>query len=1356
MQEEASWRQKLGRDLTPEETAALEANTIAKHAAAEASEYMADQQERLAGLVRSTETAVERYRRELVDLDGLKVIADSPEEIRAINRAIDDTSDALREAQIEANAFASAVNDAVSQIEDNFQELFADIFENGLNGFEDFADGIADIFERLAAQLATQFVIGDILGLSDGLGIASGSASTAIGSVIEPSSIVAEIFGLGGGSSSGPSITNILGIGRHASSFGSALANGQLFNIAPAVQNFAFSSAGATLGLSAPLSAGQTLALSGPLAGSSPAALAANGLSAGGALTTAGNTAVLAASQLASLAVAPPLAFLGLGFMEALGNTSSGPAVGTNFDVADGRIGGFRVTTDNGGSSELGDALGGTIQAVVNAALDRSGGRLTGGAFGGEVGFANGRFGSSIITPGIASQDFRGYDSTGIFGITDDLRKNFGRRGTDEESMWGAIVDFVSRNFIDALDRGLIDGVSDEAAATMKIGFGNLARAAANGFSEADFEQAIADIDFIAGFDALAEGLRDVADTSATAADRLTLAAESQEVFNASLEAVRSGARTSAAESGSPLAGISDFVDQAVRVFDPQGPLSFQLRMLLEGNQDGTVSESLTRQIVSNGRFGFTTDPTVAIGAGPINGRGGRDINLEPNADQLFSILASNINDDAGFQRLGRNVTSGFQETLRGDPTTLFQQLGDFDLFGVNFIKNLDLSSVEEAVFDVFGPDGEFVTQFTNQFERAGDQLDYVSLTRDLVNTLIEAGAQVPDDLPIDPFFDDGRDRVAEALQIAKDQVEAYFAGVTETISEQIDGPLALFEEIVPAVSPLVTQFEEIKAQVEATVPDLEALNEDLAAFGQELINVGEITTDAITGARNATQDEFLAGLGIGVSSDGTLSGSTIDFGGIGALAETIKALDLNSASLFEVDERGLLPQVQGRIDELLVEGINALLGQAESYSDTLAQIENVFGDRIAGLLGIVGDQSSGPANDNTDLVEAEAAVLAYETQALIDAELELIDTRRAERDAIEETVDNLLSSVGSLRNASADLRMDRSLSTLSVADQLAEAERRFEDAFGLANDSDPTDDESLAAAAELGGLGREFLEVSRAYNASTDAYVEDFNRVTSALDATANAQETIANQQLNRLTEIRDLLGDWAEDNDTPTYVSAGNGQYVGTGTGGLPAGYDLGYNPSRAVEIYQALDAAGLPLPDGFGEGQLTALRQSNAGVDAVVRSIVGFADGGIMTSAGAVDLMRGGIANDAHLAVFGEGRTPEAFVPLPDGRRIPVDLRMATERRFDDLHRMPTYSQTGEPGLGNKELAAAVQKLTSEISGLRAENAALSSRLAKVSMTGAIEIRDAVTAGNHQRARMVGSTQLMQAAPKPRKVG
>lgn len=54
---------------------------------------------------------------------------------------------------------------------------------------------------------------------------------------------------------------------------------------------------------------------------------------------------------------------------------------------------------------------------------------------------------------------------------------------------------------------------------------------------------------------------------------------------------------------------------------------------------------------------------------------------------------------------------------------------------------------------------------------------------------------------------------------------------------------------------------------------------------------------------------------------------------------------------------------------------------------------------------------------------------------------------------------------------------------------------------------------------------------------------------------------------------------------------------------------------------------------------------------------------ANGGIVTSNGEVDLRkyaRGGIANSPQLAVFGEGSMPEAFVPLPDGRSIPVSFR------------------------------------------------------------------------------------------------
>jgi len=55
--------------------------------------------------------------------------------------------------------------------------------------------------------------------------------------------------------------------------------------------------------------------------------------------------------------------------------------------------------------------------------------------------------------------------------------------------------------------------------------------------------------------------------------------------------------------------------------------------------------------------------------------------------------------------------------------------------------------------------------------------------------------------------------------------------------------------------------------------------------------------------------------------------------------------------------------------------------------------------------------------------------------------------------------------------------------------------------------------------------------------------------------------------------------------------------------------------------------------------------------------------FALGGVMTSNGPLPLKRyarGGIATSPQLAMFGEGSRPEAYVPLPDGRSIPVTMK------------------------------------------------------------------------------------------------
>lgn len=54
--------------------------------------------------------------------------------------------------------------------------------------------------------------------------------------------------------------------------------------------------------------------------------------------------------------------------------------------------------------------------------------------------------------------------------------------------------------------------------------------------------------------------------------------------------------------------------------------------------------------------------------------------------------------------------------------------------------------------------------------------------------------------------------------------------------------------------------------------------------------------------------------------------------------------------------------------------------------------------------------------------------------------------------------------------------------------------------------------------------------------------------------------------------------------------------------------------------------------------------------------------FANGGIMSEFGSLELRKyanGGIANSPQMAIFGEGRMNEAYVPLPDGRSIPVTM-------------------------------------------------------------------------------------------------
>jgi hypothetical protein len=90
--------------------------------------------------------------------------------------------------------------------------------------------------------------------------------------------------------------------------------------------------------------------------------------------------------------------------------------------------------------------------------------------------------------------------------------------------------------------------------------------------------------------------------------------------------------------------------------------------------------------------------------------------------------------------------------------------------------------------------------------------------------------------------------------------------------------------------------------------------------------------------------------------------------------------------------------------------------------------------------------------------------------------------------------------------------------------------------------------------------------------------------------------------------------------------------------------------------------------------------------------------FADGGIMTSHGSLPLRTysaGGVTSSPQLAMFGEGSTPEAYVPVPSGK-IPVELRGGGSGRGDININAP-ITVTGSAGSHeeNKDLADQIQK-------------------------------------------------------------
>lgn len=197
----------------------------------------------------------------------------------------------------------------------------------------------------------------------------------------------------------------------------------------------------------------------------------------------------------------------------------------------------------------------------------------------------------------------------------------------------------------------------------------------------------------------------------------------------------------------------------------------------------------------------------------------------------------------------------------------------------------------------------------------------------------------------------------------------------------------------------------------------------------------------------------------------------------------------------------------------------------------------------------------------------------------------------------------------------------------------------------------------------------------------SADLSSENAAKIMAEAEATKNATVNLLDEFNKKRNDIstgiqegfQDYMAD-IEDRATAARDAIGNAlrgvedAFVKLATTGKLSFKDLAdsiISDMARIVVRQAIMA---PLT-GFLGGLFSGGGAGAAAGSSGVMSPSGFVNvtpnalGGVMTNRGPMPLNRyamGGIANRPQLALFGEGRGPEAYVPLPDGRSIPVAMQ------------------------------------------------------------------------------------------------
>lgn len=455
-----------------------------------------------------------------------------------------------------------------------------------------------------------------------------------------------------------------------------------------------------------------------------------------------------------------------------------------------------------------------------------------------------------------------------------------------------------------------------------------------------------------------------------------------------------------------------------------------------------------------------------------------------------------------------------------------------------------------------------------------------------------------------------------------------------------------LFGKSLKDVAPLLKDLAE-KGKLAGKVTGLQA--DEAERLNKELANLQKNATDAsralvgpMVSALNETIDLFRLGAKEGKSFYATLRDEQLRLLGLKDGPQEY------AARLIEVNK-----QLQGGETRLLVR--SALLREQAELQKKLAQSPNFGADnqstaedyRLARRPSAPDVPSNPPAKGGSGKTQAQKDQEEFENLRI-----------KMQRDMAMEAGDAVIAENAAYQKS----LLER-----------AEATEKFIGTLMREEVSQADSNEKMREAADEIGLTTAQVDALRLSRLDSNIALEEQNQLTrfelgvsaDVLNFYQRKIDLLKEQRaLTATTQVRQAAADTKKEQ-----VQASK-EFADTLHGDLKGAFSAAFRDTK-----DPMGAFGNALADVIYTRSATALAEAltnealssgsggAGGIIASVASFFGFANGGIMSSGGALPLNAyagGGIASSPQVALFGEGRMNEAYVPLPDGKSIPVSLQ------------------------------------------------------------------------------------------------